>query len=243
MELNYLTVNEKLEVYEVEIGLDQLTIGRDEVERSLGYTPGKSDAHFSSLIDRIILQISDRCEIRAGYRLVDMEKPDDPSNGLNIGGVFFSTDKIVTGQLKKAERAAVFLASLGRGMELWSKELLSSGDIVLGYLVDAVASVTAENVTDILHDHIGKRMSEAGLHITNRYSPGYCLWQVSEQHRLFSLLPEDFLGVTLTESSLMQPIKSVSGIIGIGTNVKYREYTCDKCGVKDCTYRAIRAGN
>ena len=243
METKYTLLNEQKEIYEVEINFDQLTISRDEVELTLGYTTGSADEHFSNLIDQIILQIPDRCEIRAGFRLIDMEKTEDGPTGLNIGGIFFNTDKIVTGQLKKSERAAVFLVTIGKGMELWSKELLNDGDIVRGYLVDAVASITAENVTDILHDHIGKRMEESGLNITNRYSPGYCLWQVSEQHKLFSLLPVKFLGVTLTESALMQPIKSVSGIIGIGADVKYKVYICDKCGVKDCTYRAVRARN
>jgi hypothetical protein len=38
----------------------------------------------------------------------------------------------------------------------------------------------------------------------------------------------------------MMPIKSISGIIGVGREVKYREYLCDTCGVKDCTYRSKR---
>lgn len=125
-------------------------------------------------------------------------------------------------------------------MESWSKSLLNGGDIMLSYIVDIAASVTAESVTNLLHDRIKNEMLELGLNITNRYSPGYCNWSVAEQHLLFSFFPERFCGVTLTESALMIPIKSVSGIIGVGAGVKWKDYICDKCGVKDCTYRAIR---
>ena len=91
-----------------------------------------------------------------------------------------------------------------------------------------------------MHDLLGRQMDEFGLKITNRYSPGYCNWPVSDQQILFLLLPEKFCGVTLTGSSLMIPIKSVSGVIGIGASVKMKEYTCDTCGMKDCTYRSTR---
>jgi hypothetical protein len=126
-------------------------------------------------------------------------------------------------------------------MEKWSKELLTTGEPAMGYIVDTVASVTVENVTNVLHDFIGSEMNKHGLKITNRYSPGYCNWSVSEQHLLFSLLPPNFCGIMLNDSALMTPIKSVSGIIGIGSRVKRKEYICDKCGVKDCTYRSTRS--
>jgi hypothetical protein len=52
---------------------------------------------------------------------------------------------------------------------------------------------------------------------------------VSDQHDLFSLLPEDFCGIRLTESAMMVPVKSVSGIIGIGPGVERVDYQCKNC--------------
>jgi hypothetical protein len=60
---------------------------------------------------------------------------------------------------------------------------------------------------------------------------------VADQHKLFSFFPENCCGVSLTESALMHPIKSVSGIIGLGKEVRYREYTCNLCGLAECFYR------
>ena len=47
-------------------------------------------------------------------------------------------------------------------------------------------------------------------------------------------------GITINESCLMQPIKSVSGIIGIGDEVRKRSYGCDICNSTSCAYRNIR---
>jgi hypothetical protein len=40
----------------------------------------------------------------------------------------------------------------------------------------------------------------------------------------------------------MEPVKSISGIIGIGENVRRRPYTCNLCDLKDCIYRKSREG-
>ncbi len=244
-----MTLNEteiEKDVFEVSMEFDDLTLERTEIELSLGYSDGEIPVHFSGMIDEALLQLPRRCEIRAGYRILDVEKPAGRIDGLVVGGKFFKMDKIVTGQLKKSTQAAFFVATIGSSMEEWVRNLLKHDDPALGYIADVAASAAAEAVTNLLHDHIGERMLSSGLKITNRYSPGYCNWSVSEQHLLFSLLPENFCGITLSESALMHPIKSVSGIIGIGPDVKWRDYICDHCGVKDCTYRqtrAVSAGN
>jgi hypothetical protein len=230
-------------IFEVEINSDNLAISKNEIEVSLGYADGKIPEHFGEIIDDILSKVSQYCEIKAGYGIFDVKKTADRLDGLYVGGEFFQMQKIVTGQIKKAESAALFVCTIGPALETWSKKLLQTGDGVKGYIIDSVASVTAESVTDLLHDHIGEKMKERGLKITNRYSPGYCNWSVSEQKLLFSLLPQKFCGVTLTDSALMLPVKSVSGVIGIGSDVKRTDYICDSCGIKDCTHRAVRVRN
>ena len=230
----------KKDIFEEIIDIDDVVVDKTEMEFSIGYTEGNIPEHFSDLIDEVIAELPRYCEIKAGFRLVDVKKTPDRSNGLYFGGKFFKLDKIVTGQLKKSEKAALFLCTIGPGIERRSKQLLKSGEIMLSYIFDVAASVAAESVTNILHDRIKERMLSRGLNITNRYSPGYCNWSVAEQQLLFSFFPRNFCGVSLTDSSLMIPIKSVSGIIGVGRKVKWKDYICDRCGIKDCTYRAIR---
>jgi Vitamin B12 dependent methionine synthase, activation domain len=229
------------DTFEVAINFTDLIIHKNEIISTLGYADGAIPAHFEEMIDDILSQVPAYSEIQAGYRILDVATPDDRNDGLLVGGKFFKLQKIVTGQLRKSEKAALFICTIGKAMETYAKKLYVEGDVTRSYLVDTIASVIAEQTTDALHDHIKVRMQIHGLKITNRYSPGYCDWSVAEQHLLFSFFPENFCGMTLTESAFMVPIKSVSGIIGIGTSVKNVDYTCGSCGVKDCTYRANRA--
>ena len=228
------------DVFEVQINYNNCAVKKNEVVRSLGYPEQEIPEHFEELIERILPLLSKRCAIRAGYRVLDAEKPDNRYDGLYVGGTFFTTQKIVARRMQNAELAACFVCTIGPNMEAWAGQLVREGDTVMGHLVDTVASVAVENAADTLYDHLGRKMREQGLRVTNRYSPGYCGWSVSEQHALFSFFPVDFCGVTLTESALMKPIKSVSGMIGIGRAVKYAGYTCERCRISDCTYRAFR---
>jgi len=236
----FLHVEQEKEIFEAKIDIKDLQVNKTEVISSLGYPDGILPAHFEKMIDAILDQLSNSCTVKAGYRILDIQKMENRSDGLIIGGSFFALQKIVASHLRKSKKAVLFVCTIGSAMETWAKELSIQGDITLSYLVDTVASVTVEQATDVLHDYIGKHMLALGLKITNRYSPGYCDWLVSEQHLLFSFLPAQFCGITLTESALMVPIKSVSGIIGAGTAVKRVDYMCNTCGMKDCTYRAYR---
>ena len=100
-----------------------------------------------------------------------------------------------------------------------------------------MGSEIVESAMDKIQDDLEQKMEADGLHITDRYSPGYCGWSVGEQHKLFSFFPDNFCGITLTASSLMQPIKSVSGVIGIGSNVRRKGYVCQQCDMVNCIYR------
>ena len=115
--------------------------------------------------------------------------------------------------------------------------VMEQGDIMEGYVVDVAGNYLVERAMDLLQNVIEDEMASQGMKITNRYSPGYCEWDIREQQKLFSLFPENYLDVSLTDSCLMQPIKTVSGVIGIGKDVKLNPYTCHYCTQANCLYR------
>lgn len=132
---------------------------------------------------------------------------------------------------------AVFVCTAGHELEAFSKKQMKIGNMPEGYIADIVGSLIVETAMDKIQENLRTDMQVQGLGITNRYSPGYCGWLVGEQQKLFSLLPENICNISLAESSLMHPIKSISGIIGIGNDVKLNPYTCKICDMKDCIYR------
>ncbi|MCB9208667.1 MAG: hypothetical protein H6609_04750 [Ignavibacteriales bacterium] len=223
--------------YYLEIDSSFINVDEEKIGYEIGYQNGGIPEHFSGMIKEILSSIESKCNIKAGYTIVDLKFNKEIRNQLEIGNQIFLTDKIVTSQLKKSEKAVLFLCTIGNEMENWSKELYSSGESIMSYLANISASAVVEKVADLLHSHINNFASDLDLSATNRYSPGYCNWSVAEQSKLFSFFPKEFCGVTLSESNLMTPIKSVSGIIGIGKEAEYKEYLCDRCGIKDCTHR------
>jgi len=112
-----------------------------------------------------------------------------------------------------------------------------SGDILSEFLADAIGSEIVEATVRYVTAKITDYADEKGYGTTKPYSPGYCQWHVREQQSLFSLLPEHPCGIRLNSSCLMHPIKSVSGIVGIGVDVKTAPYGCEICKLKTCYKR------
>ena len=152
----------------------------------------------------------------------------------------FSIGKIIERQLKGAEAYALFICTAGIEYEEYQKRLKEEGDMVRVFIADALGSVVAEKTADCMEKVLQESIDKLGWHHTNRFSPGYCGWHVSQQQLLFPLFKGETCGVCLTESSLMLPIKSVSGIIGLGKNVKHLDYTCGLCDFEQCYKRKQR---
>lgn len=160
---------------------------------------------------------------------------------LKLGELDFEPGAIIAAQLRKGSCFAVLIASVGAEMDAWLHDLREGDDVVAAYVADALGSVMAEAIVACGLDRLERYVAPEGLRITNSYSPGYCGWNVSEQHALFSLLPEGFCGVRLCESGLMLPIKSVSAVVGIGPEVERRDYGCALCRKADCYKRRLGA--
>lgn len=147
----------------------------------------------------------------------------------------FSVGKTIARQLRGSEAFVFFAATAGTEFEKFQHTLQQEGDMVKIYIADSLGSIIAEKTADCMEVALAEYIREKNWKHTNRYSPGYCGWHVSEQQKLFPLFPVATpCGIRLTDSSLMVPIKSVSGVIGTGTNVRKLEYTCGLCTYENC---------
>ncbi len=236
--MNAVPVSDDL--YEITLDFAEIALRREDLTAVAGYADGDVPAHFDEALDRALEEAKRLVNIRGGYRLFSTVERSPDLLRLSLEGVEFNVGKIIGIQLRKASAAAIFLCTIGDGLEGYARRVMKEGDYVTGFAVDLLASEIVERATDGVQAHLEEEMRRRGLKITNRYSPGYCGWNVVEQQKLFSLLPPVFCGVTLTDSSLMTPIKSVSGLIGIGEAVRRVDYTCRFCELQDCIYRRRR---
>ena len=222
------------------ISFKDLNLNILQIEEILGYKEGDDRTFVTELIKEILAEAEAVCNIKAQYIIYQDIEFRIADKSLTVNGINFQIGQIVFGQVKKSESVAVFLCTAGEEIGKISRKAMYEGDPLRAYIYDIVGSMIAEAASDLMQCELEKAVSTLSSKITNRYSPGYCGWNVVEQHKLFQFIPENFCGIRLTESALMDPVKSVSGIIGIGEKVKFNPYTCKMCDMKDCIYRKVR---
>jgi hypothetical protein len=220
------------------LNYEDLDIKQEKLEYLMGYSqPGSCPEPIVEMIFDVLMRAPKLCDIKAGIVITDPVVSDRDGRVLISRDQVFQTGKIITNHLKYSEKAAWYLCTVGEKLPGYSRILMEQGDFMEGYVVDVAGNLIVETAMDKIQSILEAKMAEEGMKITNRYSPGYCEWDIIEQKKLFSLFPKEFLGVHLTESSLMQPIKTVSGVIGIGKKVKNNPYTCNYCTQQNCLYR------
>jgi len=143
----------------------------------------------------------------------------------------------------RADALALYVATVGARVTDRIRALFAQNEPALAAMLDAVASAAADRFTHLLAvRHAAATDGADGRgRLTLGYSPGYCGWHVSGQRALFAYLHADAIGVTLNESCLMDPLKSVSGVLAAGPADIHRfvpgyEF-CGDCRNRTCVSR------
>lgn len=218
--------------------ISDIPVRLHDIARCMGYEDGALPEPYSEIARNMIQRIGSYCDIRGGYIIKKNINLND--RYLIVDGVRFAVESIVSRQIKGSEHIAFFVCTAGAGITQLSTEYMRHGDYLYGFVVDTLGTIIVEMAMDQMHQSLVQNMKQEGLAVTNRYSPGYCDWDVADQHKLFSMFPDEFCEVTLTDTALMNPVKSVSGITGIGQHVQFTEYTCNYCERTDCIHRNKR---
>jgi len=220
------------------LSLSELNIDINEIYLNLGYGGQIPDESFIEMINQLIEHIASFCKPRAGYLIMSGIIAD--KNYLEINNVRIKVGSVITKYLQNATHFASFVVTAGVEFDSYLEQLKAEGDIVSEFLVYSIGSEIAEATVRFVTEKITEEADNQGLKISHSYSPGHCSWHVREQQQLFSLLPKNPCGVELNESSLMHPVKSISGIIGLGKDIETTLYGCEICGLKSCFKRKTK---
>jgi hypothetical protein len=120
----------------------------------------------------------------------------------------------LAGIYPRAQRLELFAFTLGERISAEIARLFAGNDFALGSVLDAMASLAADNAGRLAEARLESRASAATK--TFLYSPGYCGWHISAQAPLFAALRPQAIGMTLNASFLMSPLKSISGVLVSG---------------------------
>ena len=231
------TLNHKMNWISKKLKLTDLELDRDEIYLNLGYRGVLPEEHIIQMVDDIISHANEICQPHVGFEFFD--KLNINRHFLTINDIPMKTGHVIAGYMLPATIIAAFVVTAGQEFDDYLHELKQQGDIVTEFFADAIGSEIAESSVRYVTQLINKQANELKLMTTNSYSPGYCGWHVREQKQLFALMPENPCGIKLNESSLMHPVKSVSGIIGLGAKIQPTPYACDICGMVTCFKRKL----
>lgn len=151
----------------------------------------------------------------------------------------------------RARALALCACTMGGEVSHGVEELMKnrSSDFALGFMLDSVASYCTDKASQVMESMFLQHVVSTSGADENKeenlkvlmYSPGYCGWHVSGQGKLFQFLRPGEIGITLTPSYLMVPLKSVSGVLVAGdASIHHFDNDfpfCDHCRTFNCRER------
>ena len=215
----------------------EISVKNSRIYRLLHYDPAQPPDYIEEEVNSIKSVYMDYIKPVCGIRIFDESEIRPDAESVKLAGIELNTKKIISLPLRKSEKIIVFIATLGGEFEKYAHECIEIGNSLRGYLIDLIASEMVEELGDLVETRLASIYNAEGLHLSNRYSPGYCGWDVRDQRKIFSFFPKEFGGISLNESFLMTPLKSISGIIGVGRDLRKEQYTCEECEAEFCIKR------
>ena len=205
-------------------------ISRQSVYFAMGYRGAVPEEPVRGMVEEVIARLVPAAVIRYMYRIVPAEKLSPTS--MKLDGVTFTPGGIICSYLDGMTDACIFVGTAGREFEAELDRIKAEGDIVSDFIADSIGTVLAELSVERLEQGL-----RPDLNLSMPYSPGYCGWDIREQHLLFPLFPPKPCGIALSDSSLMKPEKSVSGFFAMGENLVRQPYHCQICKNSKCYKR------
>lgn len=206
-----------------------------EAVRYLGYGKHAVDDQTLGLIADSFGSLRTLSSRKSVYRIFDLEQEDGET--VRFGSLTVKS-KSLGKNLRGCDKIVLFGATLGIGVDqLLSRT--SKTNMAKTVVLQACAAALLEEYCDECQDRIRQEMESEGRYLRPRFSPGYGDFPIECQRDLVRMLDcAKSIGLTLTESCMMAPSKSVTAVIGAGrAAVRCHRQGCESCEKLDCIYR------
>lgn len=198
------------------------------------YARAKSDdPRITALIDACIAEAKPLLDYRLSYTIDDIVREDDTLSFCGINTASTVIKKAVDG----CEKIILFAATIGARFD---RLITRYGRLEpsKALIFQAIGAERIESLCDAFCDTIITELNASGKSLRQRVSPGYGDIPLEMQRQIFQILDcERRIGLTLNESLLMSPSKSVTAIVGVGSDRHTSTNPCDGCNRPDCIYK------
>ncbi|MBQ2897937.1 MAG: methionine synthase [Clostridia bacterium] len=208
-----------------------MKIDKNEVLRYLGYKNQQISDDLHQKIDFLIQNAAETLKPKAVW---DIFQPEFSEKVILKNTCLQFEGQDIFNHLKGAKKVAVMAVTLGIGAERAILKYQHT-DMVSTVISDAVFDAFIECVADETEQQIKELAQKEGLYINSRYSPGYGDFPLNTQKMIISALNcEKKIGLTVTESDILVPRKSVTAVIGFFSEIQNKPfYKCLNCNMKD----------
>lgn len=160
-----------------------------------------------ALLDECMKELKRETPYKVVYRVYPVAFRED---GVFVGPLFLSSQSLKK-NLSGCSRAVLFAATVGLEIDRLIKRYTHTSS-AKALLFQALGAERIESLCDVFEEDVARTVGET----CPRFSPGYGDLPLAVQKDIFALLtPEKTIGLSLTESLLMAPSKSVTAFIGI----------------------------
>ena len=212
-----------------------MKVNTQEVLRYLGYRGQAADEDIYQTIRDCTDELMQEAAPRRVHQTVDIKRLDD---GRMLVGFTRIDSRDLSAHLAGCDQAILFAATLGARVDMCLQRcyLLSMGRAVI---MQACAASLIESWCDESEQPLAEAAARRGLYLRPRYSPGYGDFSIEHQiHLLTALDCPRKINLTMTNSYMLTPTKSVTAVIGLTREKQSCHINrCMECTAKSCPFR------
>jgi len=206
---------------------------RNEILRYLG-AAGSDENVLNEMIDRAEREIERTANPKHLFRKFPIEVT---KGSVRIGGTELISRNLAE-HLQGCKEAFLFALTLGTGVDALIRRYTVS-EMPFVPVLQACAAAYTEQCADEAQREPEQYAAEHGLYLRPRYSPGYGDFSLESQKFFFAALDiSKKIGVSLTDSCLMIPFKSITAVIGLSSDPSLCHVgKCMTCTALNCPFR------
>lgn len=211
-----------------------MNISRREIERYLGCPQG-ADERTRDLIETCLAELEQAVTPHTVTQDVSLQILDE--NRLLLDGLEI-TSRDLARHLGRCCAAVLMAATLGPAADRLLHRCACT-DMSKAVVMQSCAAAMIEAVCDGVQQRVEQEARQKGLYIRTRFSPGYGDWALSDQKHILDMLQAARrIGLTVTDSLMLAPTKSVTAVIGLSREAENcRKHKCATCSKTDCPFR------
>jgi len=160
------------------------------------------------------------------------------------GGLVLTQAEAIGSLLGEAQELAMVVGSIGPALDRLAGEWFSSGREIEAFVLGEIGNLAIGKLSDQMPEHVADWAADRGLEASGALSPGGRGIDLSAQRVVVELASANRIGVALTSTCMLTPVKSISMVIGLGHGLPTWTHAqaCNLCASRDhCRLRRVDA--